>query len=58
VPASVSPERRVRAEAAARLHRRAAQLDAVLKQFSRRVGTPWRAPEKHATLAAWMSLRE
>lgn len=58
VPASVSPERRVRAEAAARLHRGAAQLEAVLKGFVRRVGTPWRAPEKHAALAAWMSLPE
>jgi hypothetical protein len=58
VPTVVAPEKRIRAEAAARLRLRAPQLDAVLKQFVRRVGTPWRAPEKHAALAAWMCLPE
>ena len=58
VPVMVSPEKRVRAEAAVRLGRRPSQLDAMLKQFVRRVGTPWRAPEKLAALAAWMCLPE
>ena len=49
-------EKRVRAAAAATLERSAKQLDAMLKVFVRKVGTPWRAPEKHAALAAWLSL--
>jgi hypothetical protein len=28
----------------------------MLKAFSHRVGTPWRAPEKQAALAAWLAL--
>jgi len=58
VPVSVSVEKRIRAEAGARVRRRPPQLDAMLKQFVRRVGTPWRAPEKNAALAAWMCLPE
>ena len=31
-------------------------IDAMLKTLSRTVGTPWRAVEKHASLAAWLVL--
>jgi hypothetical protein len=47
---------RVRAAAIAQLGLNGQQLDAMLKVFSRSVGTPWRAPEKHAALAAWLAL--
>jgi hypothetical protein len=33
-----------------------ADIDAMLKRLAREVGTPWRAPEKHASLAAWLAL--
>jgi hypothetical protein len=42
--------------AAAQLRRSRQQVDAMLKAFSRQVGTPWRAPEKRAALAAWLAL--
>ena len=32
-----------------------ADIDAMLKRLAREVGTPWRAPEKHASLAAWLA---
>jgi hypothetical protein len=56
VPVIVLEQSRVRAAAAKGLSRSAKQLDATLKEFVRSVGTPWRAPEKHASLAAWLSL--
>jgi hypothetical protein len=56
VPVLALEEKRVRSAAAERLGRSAKQLDEMLKQFVRGVGTPWRAPEKHAALAAWISL--
>jgi hypothetical protein len=31
-------------------------VDVMLKSFARAVGTPWRAAEKHASLAAWLVL--
>jgi hypothetical protein len=31
-------------------------VDTTLKRLSRVVGTPWRAPEKNASLAAWLIL--
>jgi hypothetical protein len=43
---------RLRAVAAMRL----AAVDATLRAFSHQVGTPWRAPEKQAALAAWLVL--
>jgi len=49
-------EARVRAAAAKGLSQSAKGLDEMLKRFVRVVGTPWRAPEKHASLAAWLAL--
>jgi hypothetical protein len=49
-------ENTLRAVAAQRLGRGTRELAAALKAFSRNVGTPWRAPEKNATLAAWLAL--
>jgi hypothetical protein len=49
-------ERDLRPMAMARLQRTAQQVDAILKSFSHRVGTPWRALEKHTALAAWLVL--
>ena len=46
----------LRATAPNRLGRERHDLDAALKAFSHKVGTPWRAPEKHAALAAWLAL--
>ena len=43
----------VRARAVAQL---GPDVDATLKAFSHRVGTPWRAQEKQAALAAWLAL--
>ncbi len=48
-------EKHVRSAAAGRLGR-TAQIDATLKAFARVVGTPWRAPEKQAAMAAWLAL--
>jgi hypothetical protein len=36
--------------------KRVADVDATLRAFSHVVGTPWRAQEKHAALAAWLVL--
>jgi hypothetical protein len=49
-------EKNVRSVAVARLRLSRQQIDAMLKAFARRVGTPWRAPEKQAALAAWLVL--
>jgi hypothetical protein len=49
-------EKRLRAVATERLGRGPQDLAATLKAFSHEVGTPWRAPEKHAALAAWLAL--
>jgi len=46
----------LRGVAIQRLQRSAQQLDATLKTFSHRVGTPWRALEKNVALAAWLVL--
>ena len=46
----------LRAMATKRLRRGPRDLDATLKAFSHEVGTPWRAPEKQAALAAWLAL--
>ncbi len=46
---------KLRGDAVKRLPKQAS-IDAMLKTFSRAVGTPWRAPEKHASLAAWLVL--
>jgi hypothetical protein len=46
----------VRSTAAAQLRLGGPQVEAMLKAFSHRVGTPWRAPEKQAALAAWIAL--
>jgi hypothetical protein len=49
-------EKSVGSVAIAQLRRSAQQVDAMLKVFVRQVGTPWRAPEKQAALAAWLAL--
>jgi len=49
-------ENTLRAVATERLGRGTGDLDAALKAFSHKVGTPWRAPEKNAALAAWLAL--
>lgn len=49
-------EKNVRSVAVGRLRLSRQQIDAMLKLFARRVGTPWRAPEKQAALAAWIIL--
>ena len=49
-------EKNLRTVAAERLGRTASQIAATLKRFSNEVGTPWRAPEKQAALAAWLAL--
>jgi hypothetical protein len=46
----------VRSAAVATLRRSGPEVDATLKAFSHQVGTPWRVQEKHAALAAWLSL--
>jgi hypothetical protein len=49
-------ENTLRAAATKRLGRGTRDLNAALKAFSHKVGTPWRAPEKNAALAAWLAL--
>ena len=49
-------ENALRMLAPTRLRRKKHELDAALKAFARAVGTPWRAPEKHAALGAWLAL--
>jgi hypothetical protein len=49
-------EKSVRSVAVAQLRLSEQQVDATLKLFVRQVGTPWRAPEKQAALAAWLAL--
>ena len=49
-------EKNLRTVAAKRLRQTAKQIDVTLKAFSHEVGTPWRAPEKQAALAAWLAL--
>jgi hypothetical protein len=56
--ASTFIDKKLRAEVRKRLGRSAREVDATLKAFSHGVGTPWRAPEKHAALAAWLALPE
>jgi len=56
VPVRHIAEKSLRAEAAARLERSPRELDAELWRFVDQVGTPWRAPEKRAALAAWLAL--
>jgi hypothetical protein len=46
----------VRSAAIAQLGLTGGQVDAMLKEFSHQVGTPWRAQEKQAALAAWLAL--
>ena len=47
---------RMRSLAAAQLGLSAQQVHAMLKRFAHQVGTPWRAQEKEAALAAWLTL--
>ncbi len=47
----------LRRAAVERLGRTPREIDASLRAFSHVVGTPWRALEKNAALAAWLSLR-
>jgi len=56
VPASLLLDTRIRAAARERLKRSPRELAGTLRAFSHEVGTPWRAPEKNAALAAWLAL--
>ena len=56
VPATVVLAKKLRALASERLARPPRDLQAALRVFSHGVGTPWRAPEKNASLAAWLAL--
>lgn len=56
VRAATFLERNVRSVAMAQLGQTAGEIDATLKAFSHEVGTPWRAYEKQAALAAWLAL--
>lgn len=56
VPTSTFLQKALRALATQRLRTGAPAIEPTLKAFSHVVGTPWRAPEKLATLAAWISL--
>ena len=49
-------DRNLQSVATVRLRRTAEQVAGILKAFSHRVGTPWRALEKHVALAAWLML--
>jgi len=56
LPCSTVVERAVYAAAAATLKRPAARLKRAVTDLGRAVAGPWRADEKTATLAAWMTL--
>jgi hypothetical protein len=56
VRATTLADRAVRGAAVRRLRRSRTEIDATLRRLSHTVGTPWRAPEKAATLGAWMAL--
>jgi hypothetical protein len=56
LPCTTCVDKNFRTVAAERLGHTAQQLDATLKTFSHAVGTPWRAYEKNAALAAWLTL--
>jgi hypothetical protein len=56
LPCSVVVERAVYAAAAAKLRRPPVRLRRAVTELGRAVGGPWRADEKTATLAAWMTL--
>ncbi|HEY7292371.1 MAG TPA: hypothetical protein VH583_21210 [Vicinamibacterales bacterium] len=56
IDASVIVERELRDSARARLRISDRQLDQRLDAFGKALGRPWRADEKAAALAAWMSL--
>src|SRR5262249_49791605 len=56
LPVTTFLEKKLSAAAMDRLERTTQQIDAMLKEFSHAVGTPWRAPEKQAALAAWIVL--
>ena len=58
VPFVTIEEKHIRAVAAERLGRTARQMETTLKALSHEVGTPWRAPEKRATLGAWLMLTQ
>ena len=50
-------EKQLADAARARLKRRRADITRVVAQFGRSVGGPWRAEEKAASIAAWMTLQ-
>jgi hypothetical protein len=55
LPVTIFLDTKLRGEAGKRLPKQTS-IDAMLKTFSHAVGTPWRASEKHASLAAWLVL--
>ena len=56
VPSILILEREAVARAAAGLRRPAGELRRTLARFGKEVGSPWRAEEKCAALAAWLAL--
>src|SRR5205823_3518432 len=56
LPSSVHSERGFEAAAAARLTLSIEEMRTVLADIGRMLGTPWRADEKAAAMAAWIGL--
>ena len=56
LPSILILEREVLPRASAALPRPAGGLRRVLARFGKEIGSPWRADEKSATLAAWLAL--
>jgi len=56
LPCTTLLEKNLRSVAVQRLRQTEQKINATLKGFSHAVGTPWRAPEKHAALVAWLAL--
>ena len=57
VPSTLILEREALARAADRLRRPTAGLRRALACFGKEMGSPWRAEEKSAALAAWLALK-
>ena len=56
IACEVIVEKQLAAKAAAALARRDAEIRRVLAGFGKSLGAPWRADEKAASIAAWLSL--
>ncbi|HVN09579.1 MAG TPA: hypothetical protein VMV61_11425 [Patescibacteria group bacterium] len=58
LPSMLILEREALPRAVAGLRRPAAELRRTLARFGKEIGSPWRAEEKSAALAAWLALKE